>query len=428
MVRTTKQNHLMRKFNFTSLAVTLIVSSVLFAACTELVDPVPSLPNAPAVSLEAGQGVLSQDASVNAGTEFSVNLKSSGVDSPLKVLTIQEAGTTIPLERIKINGVAASSNPILLFGNDKTNLNYTITVAAHTDLSTKTYTFIVEDDAGLRANKSISITTVGVAPTLVLVSADSLNIAPDALFSNAFKVTKGTSPLKTIEVQENGVKISDLNRISYDQFLNKFTANPQPIADGDKNVFEKRITINSPLTSGRYVYNFIFTDETGLSQSKSIVVIVGTNIELMEGILLNAAGPSGTGGLDLDTGAGTGSLNAAAEIRDQGIDNAKPFATNWKQQISGANGSVVKYIVRGQNGISDNFSFDSVKSKEEIKGLFDNGVAFTQTSDGTLISNQIAAGNLLVVNNGTKYYLLEIKSVNVTAADNGDNYVIDIKK
>ncbi|MFB0908220.1 MAG: hypothetical protein QMB03_08075 [Spirosomataceae bacterium] len=50
------------------------------------------------------------------------------------------------------------------------------------------------------------------------------------------------------------------------------------------------------------------------------------------------------------------------------------------------------------------------------------------TSSGTLISNQIAAGDILVVNNGTKYYLLEIKSVNVTTTDNADRYIIDIKK
>lgn len=427
MLNHSHNKNLMRKSNYINLAFAFI-SSLFFAACTDLVDPLPAPANAPVVSLEAGSGAINQDASVNAGTEFTVNLKSSSADSPLKVLTVQEDGTTISLERIKINGEAASSNPILLFGNDKISLDYAVTVTAHADLSTKTYAFIVEDDAGLRTTQSIAITTEGVAPTLVLSSADSLNIAPNALFSSSFKVTKGTSPLSTIEVQENGVVISDLDRLSYDQFLNKFTANPQPIADSDKDIFDKRITINSPLTSGRYVYTFIFTDETGLSQSQSIVVIVGTTAELIEGVLLNAAGPSGTGGLDLDEGQGTGSMNAAAEIRDIGIDNVKPFATNWKQQISGVNGSVVKYIVKGQNGISDTFSFDDVNSKEEISTLFNNGVDFTQTSDGSPVSDQIMVGDLLVVNNGTKYYLLKIKSVNVTAADNGDNYVIDIKK
>jgi hypothetical protein len=418
----------MRKFNFAYLAFAFIISSVLFTSCTDLIDPVTPLPNDPSVSLETGQGIVNQDASINAGSEFAVKLRSSGVDSPLKVLTVQEAGTNVPLERIKINGTAVSSNPILLFGNDKTSVDYTITIIAHTDLSTKTYTFIVEDDAGRSSNQSIVITTAGVAPVLSLSSADSLNIGPDALFSNSFKVTKGTSPLKSIEVQENGVKVTDLSRLSYDQFLNKFTANPQPIADEDKSNFDKRITINSPKVAGRYVYTFIFTDEAGLSQSQNIVAIVGTTIELMEGVLLNAAGPSGTGGLDLDTGKGTGSMNSSAELKDLGIDDAKSFATNWKQQISGVNGSIVKYIVRGQNGISDTFSFDSVKSKEEVTGLFNNGVAFTKTSGGTLISDQITAGDILVVNNGTKYYLLEIKSVNVTTTDNADRYIIDIKK
>ena len=71
-------------------------------------------------------------------------------------------------------------------------------------------------------------------------------------------------------------------------------------------------------------------------------------------------------------------MNSSAEIKDQSINDAKPFATSWKQQISEVNGSIVKYVVRGQNGISDTFSFDSVKSKEEITDLFNNGVAFTK--------------------------------------------------
>jgi hypothetical protein len=256
-----------------------------------------------------------------------------------------------------------------------------ITVITHTDLS-KTDTFIVEDDADRRSNQSIPITTAGVAPILSLSSAGSLNIGPDALFSNSSKVVKGTSPLKSIEVQKNGVKITDLSRLSYDQFLNKFTANPQPIADGDKSNFDKRITINSPEVTGRSVYPFIFTDEMGLSQSQSqsqnIVAIVGTTVKLVVRVLLNTAGPSGTSGLDPDTGKGTGSMNSSAEIKDQSIGDTKPFATNWKQQISEVNGSIVKYVVRGQNGISDTFSFDSVKSKEEITDLFNNGVAFTK--------------------------------------------------
>jgi hypothetical protein len=256
-----------------------------------------------------------------------------------------------------------------------------ITVITHTDLS-KTDTFIVEDDADRRSNQSIPITTAGVALILSLSSAGSLNIGPDALFSNSFKVVKGTSPLKSIEVQKNGVKITDLSRLSYDQFLNKFTANPQPIADGDKSNFDKRITINSPEVTGRSVYPFIFTDEMGLSQSQSqsqnIVAIVGTTVKLVVRVLLNTAGPSGTSGLDPDTGKGTGSMNSSAEIKDQSIGDTKPFATNWKQQISEVNGSIVKYVVRGQNGISDTFSFDSVKSKEEITDLFNNGVAFTK--------------------------------------------------
>jgi hypothetical protein len=85
-VETIKQKHLMRKFNFASLAFAFIISSVLSTSCTDLIDPGAPLPNDSSVSLEARQGIINQDASINAGSKFAVKLRSSGVDSLLRVL------------------------------------------------------------------------------------------------------------------------------------------------------------------------------------------------------------------------------------------------------------------------------------------------------------------------------------------------------
>lgn len=411
-----------------SFTFTTLLSLVLFSCETDTGSINPTTANGPVSSLLTGLNIISQDASVTLGTEFTVNLVSNQGDKPLKVLTIQEAGVTIPLERIKINGVGASSNPILLFNADKTKFDYKITVKSHTDVSTKTYSFITEDEAGKKDTKSLAITTIGIAPTIALKSADSLGLAPNALFSTTFKVTKGSAALKTIEVQENGVKIADLSRVYYDKISQPFTANPQTLMSEDKDTFSKSIIINSPSVVGKYVYTFIFTDETGLTKSTKVTLSVGNNIETIVGALLNSAGPDGTGGLDLDTGRSTGSTNASADIRDEGIDLGETLANNWKQQVSGVNGSVIKYVIKGQNGVATDFTFASVTTKETVASLFAKGVDFTQKNGSRLISNKIKVGDMLIVQNGTKYYLLNIKAVNVTKADNDDEYVIDIKK
>lgn len=419
----------MKKQFFKNLFVlTTLFSVVLFSCETDTGSVIPSTTNGPSSSLLAGTGIVSQDASVTLGTEFTVNLVSNQGDKPLKVLTVQEGGVTISLERVKVNGVAASSNPILLFNTDKTKLDYKITVKAHSDVSVKTYSFVVEDEAGKKDIKSLAITTVGVAPMIELKSADSLGLAPNSLFSTTFKVTKGSSALKTIEVQENGVKIADLSRVYYDKITLPFTANPQTVLTEDKDLFAKSIIINSPAVAGKYVYTFIFTDETGLTKSTKVTLSVGSNVETIVGALLNSAGPDGTGGLDLDTGKSTGSIAASADIRDEGVDLGETLANNWKQQVSGVNGSVIKYVVKGQNGVAADLTFAGVTTKEGVASLFAKGVDFTQKNGTRLISNKIKVGDMLIVQSGTKYYLLNIKALNVTKADNDDEYVIDIKK
>lgn len=401
---------------------------ILFSACETIdTNPTPTV-QSPTVEFLTGTNIISADASVPANSEFKVSLKATKTSNSLKALTIQEGSSTLSYDRIKINGTAASSNPILLFGTDKEGFTYEITIKAQSDASTKAFSFIVEDDAGNKTTKQLNITSNAVPPTVALLTGDSLNVAPSTIISNRFTVTAGSSLLKQIEIKENGTTITTLNRMSYQTLTNVFTANPYPIPTADKSKMDNvAILLETPATAGRYVYTFTFEDEAGSKVEKKLVAIVGTNVEVIVGALLNAAGPDGTGGLDLDTGKGTGSASTSAEIRDEGIDIGKPLATNWLQQISGINGSEVKYIVEGQNGVTG-FNFENVKSKEEIASLFNKGVAFTKKIATRLVSNKINIGDVLVVKNGTKYYLLYIKDIKIDTNDNTDQYTIDIKK
>jgi hypothetical protein len=396
--------------------------SVIFTSCTGD-GTTPTIDQGPTVSLEAGSGLISSDATVNVGEEFSVSVKGSKTDNDMKTLTIEEAGTKITLERISL-----ASNPALLTGTEVTTFTKNIKVKAHTTVGEKTYSFIVEDVDGNKTSKSIKITTKGTPPSVTLNGNNTIVVGTDALYAANFKIAPGTSKLATIEVLVNDVTYDKAKCFYGDPNSVTFTANPFPIPAADQNGFENKILVRTPNTAGTYKVTYKFTDATGLSTSQVITVITGSAIDMLEGVLLNQAGPSGTGGLDLDTGSGTGSANADAEIRDMGIDAALPPATNWKQRIAGVNGAEVKTMKKGSNGLPETFSFANVAVKEELAGLFNLGTPFTATDGSFKVSEKIAIGDVFIVKKGNTYYLLETKAVVVKPGDNSDSYTFDVKK
>lgn len=388
----------------------------------------------PSVNLVSGTDLVSTDATVGVGQVFKVNLTGTKGDNPIRSITIQEAGTKIDLSRVTYSG-GVSGNPLSLTGANASSFDFTIQIKAHTDISTKLYSFVVADDQGNVSTKSISITTVGNPPTIVEPSVDQMvTVLPDGLFAATFKVVKGSGKISQIEVLINDVKATDLSRLFYNDLQTPYSSNPLNVPVADQESLNKELLFRAPSGTGSYTYTVKFIDEYGQSSVRKINVNVGTPVTMLEGVLLNQSGEAGQGGLDLDTGAGTGTVasnptSANAEIRDEGIVNLQNDPT-WKQQISGMNGSVIKYIIKGQNGVSESFSFDQVTYSEQIAALYANGVNFTQKSTDNLrdVSNKVNVNDLFVVKNGDKYYLLVVKNVKVTTADNKDSYTFDVKK
>lgn len=368
------------------------------------------------------------DVTVNPGETFVVKIEGAKGTNNMKSLTINEAGTKVATERVTLaNG--SGSGTISLVGGNASSFDFTISIQSHLDIATKKYDFVVADETGLTTTKSVNVTTNGIAPKIEAPTAPgSFNLGISANFGTNFKVTKGSSDITAIEVLINDVKATDLTRIFYDDLNVPFTANPYPVPAADKDAFNKSIIIKTPATAGTYKYTIKFIDKSGLSSSHIANVVVGTSISMLEGVLLNQGGPTGTGGLDLDTGASTGSADTKAEIRDEGIVNDVNDPT-WKQQISAANNSAIKYIKKGQNGVAENFSFASINIKEQIVSLWGNGVAFTKksTDNNRDVSDKVAVGDIFIVKRDDKYYLLETKSIKVTTTDNTDSYTFDVK-
>jgi hypothetical protein len=267
-------------------------------------------------------------------------------------------------------------------------------------------------------------------PTVTIESESDVTLAAGGVFIVKIKGTKGTNNMKSLTINEAGTKVV-LDRLT---FNTGGGANPTLLTGANASAFDFTISIKSHTDISTKKYDFVVADEDGLSTTKSVNVTTGTALSMLEGILLNQSGPTGQGGLDLDTGAGTGSANATAEIRDEGVVDPVNDGT-WLQQISGVNGSELKYIIKGQNGVSENFSFASISIKEQIAALWNNGRAFDKKSADGLrnVSAKVAVGDIFIVKNGTKYYLLTVKSIKITPDipndpdRNKDSYTFDVK-
>lgn len=379
--------------------------------------------NGPNVSFDSNSG---QDLTINPAEVFTIRVNATKGDTDLKTVTVFEDGTAISFDRLTFNGDAASANPRLLFGDEKTSFTYDIGITAHSDVSGKVYAVEVSDEGNLKKSVSLVVTTNATPPTLTYNGPATFDAAANSAVSLNVVATAGSGKIATIAVYENGVLIADPTRL--DIAGNAFDANPYALPEALQAGFDDNLILRTGMAFGPTIYIIEVTDEFGGIAIQEITINIGTPLDdTLTGVLFNKSGPVGTGGLDLDAAVGTGSASMLAEIRDEG--NVSTTSTNWKKQVAGVNGSEMRYVVKGQNGVSEDFTFDGVSFKDQVTQLFDAGVPFTATnSAGESVSNVVVVGDIFSVKNGDKYYLLQVTAVTETTNDNMDSYTMSIKK
>lgn len=414
-----------------------LIGSLVLTSCGEdfNIGGTPDVPdtgvtmNPPTLAL-ADDDIYTQSGEViQPGDPIEVRLTAMTGTTPLQSLVIIESGTAIDLNRIKINGTGASANPLLLFNSDKEGIDWTIEVDTEGLIGTYTYTYTVTDEDGKTAAQSITVSIEGVPPSITNMGSTEISVTPGSLVALKVEATPGSSPLKYIAVAEGPDLIADLDRLYLGSLDVPFTANPMPLSADQEAGFGTDLFIRASVEPGSKEYRIFIIDEQEEGSFIDVIITTGTSIGLIQGVLFNAAGPAGTGGLDLDEGKGTGSSEQTAEIRDEGIDMSRPSSENWNRQISVVNGSEAKFLRAGATGISENYSFENIQYVEEIQALFDAGMNFIDTNeDGDLVSSIIVEGDSFAVKNGEKYYLIIIRQIVETLEDNGDHYIIDIKR
>ena len=258
-------------------------------------------------------------------------------------------------------------------------------------------------------------------PTLSLVEgSDNIGATflPEEEITFTISGQEGSEPLSAISFRE-GSSLIDLARVKING--DAINGNPSLLFEENKTQFTFEITIAANAEAGEYSGEIILSDEANRSASIDFNYIVErpSDLDSIMGVLFNSGGPGGTGGINLETGEGTGSADPSSHVRDLGIDINLPPTENWIQKIAPITANDVSL-----RQISDAPSFEEVIYSEQVEALYAEGTEVT--SDGT--AEKVQVGDTFVARQGEQYFFFVISEVNLSSSDNSDNYVIDIKK
>ncbi|MBP6396366.1 MAG: hypothetical protein KBF57_00205 [Saprospiraceae bacterium] len=392
-----------------SFSIVIICFTLFLSACGDepIVQMDPNLTTTTAAN-DTLKAVANQFASINiSGIKGSAEL--NGIE-------VFENDVKVSFDRIRFKGTAVAANPILLLTNDRQGFTAEVRLRTlYADIVTKITITLIDND-GNRVSVSRMIKATKQGPVIGYSAVNPVNaVAPGTDYGFRFSVTTGSAPLSTISVKENGVIITDVSRLKFDGI--PFFSNPEFLPSNKIDGFVSNVvSVVLPATIGKWQYTFTFTDTLGGFTEYDVVAYVGTKLDFVAtGVLLNAAGPQGTGGLDLDMGISTGSDDAEAEIKDEGIDAALPLANNWKQKISAAGSAELRRVIQVID-ISD------IYVKEQILNYWNLGSPVSGPTP-----NKVLVNDIFVVKKEDRYYFLQIDKVTVTPTDNTDKFEVSIK-
>ena len=383
----------------------------------------------PVISLQSGTDVITGPTTVDAGATFMVNVVATKSDFDLTTFTVLEDGIAIEASRVLFNGTDPLGNPYTLGASENSTFDTNISITAHTDGGTRTYTFRITDTDGNNDDTSIDI-TVSTTPLAIGFEtanggvAANLNLSGQSTFKVEISATKGGSQLSTLTVKADGTAI-DATRVRFNTANDLGTAtvfptNPLDLIDTEKDAFTFFVWVSSH-DAGTQTYSYEIEDEAGNTESVSfdVDVFTGTPVAELTGKLLkNAGGGQQTGGMNLFTGESINSTDVAAHIKDQGIDINLPVASNWRKKIAPANGS----ILRTPSADFPASGFEDITISEEVTAAFGEGTEITETE-------VVNVGDVFLVQAATgEFYIIKVTNIDETTMNNEDFYELTIKQ
>ncbi len=386
-------------------------------------------------------GSLTADSKVDAGTVFTVTLQAARGTADLNSLTIEQDGVRIEdfASRVEIAGSVAPSAAVLIPDANATGFTWDIKIQAQEDMRKSIYNFIVADDNGNTASRDIEIDTEGggsgtVEPSLTINGNMEVPTNSNSLVGFPIEAQAGSNAIKFISVLDANTDPIDAARCYFGSTdaADQFATNPLEIGAADEQGFNTTVYIRAQSDQSVQTYTIVIIDAADNLAFRDVVlntVPAGNPLTTLTGVLFNRAGPAGTGGLDLDSGASTGSSDTAAELVDNGIDISQSMSNNWIQRISGANGTTLKQLIPNSNGLSESFTFASVERDTQLRDIWANGVDFTGTNPdtGEAWSDVVNVGDIFIAEREGVYYIMEVTEINIDPTNNDDFYRMDIK-
>ena len=416
----------MKQLTFLTKFLVLFLAVSFWSSCEEETPGGGGFDLPPVIELQSGTGLITSATTVNPNEVFQVRVLANKGDNGMTTFTILEDGIALDASRINYVGVGSLANPYTLTAGEASTFDTNIEITAH-DSGTRTYTFRITDSAGETDETSIDITIVSTPMGIGFEGANGgltadVTLSAQGYFKVELIATKGGSDLSTLTVLEDGTAV-DAGRVNFgsdDDFglSSTFPTNPLDLINDEKNGFNYFLWVNSH-DGGAATYTFRIEDEMGSTEEVSLVITVQALTELTAKLLKNADGPQGQGGIDLLTGNGDiNSGDAAAHLRDQGIDLGLPVDQNWVRKIAPVNGSIMR--TPGMDfPVND---FNAVTSAAEIIQAYDNG------DDVVTETAEVVIGDRFLVRLATgETVLVLVTDIVQTAMDNADYYELSIK-
>ncbi|MEM7573257.1 MAG: hypothetical protein AAF433_10165 [Bacteroidota bacterium] len=387
------------------------------------------------------------------GQPFTVSLRLDDGDAALQSLAITKDGINVPFSELTFDGGAVTANnPLLISGADVNGVTYEVTIDPATPaVGSNTYFFAVTDADGLFDSEGLTINyeanpaTASLSDVSGFISGDATLTTLNTSFDVRLSLARGDNPMTSLTIYEDGVALPADNLIFNEE---QFTAmNPLTFLASEQDAVTYDINITPTSTAvGTRTYRFDVLDNSNQIGSLTLnITFEESDLQMtLTGVLLNQGGDVGTGGLDLDTGAGVGSNNADAEIQDEGIDLDLVATQNWRQQISAVNDAVLRVV--DLTALPDGFSFATVTSQDQIIQAYNTGTVpdgddancnCSDSSNNEEVTQRLEGGELLTVLRDGRYYLIEVVSANIVLDDpstplpqnesNEDFYELNIK-
>ncbi len=258
-------------------------------------------------------------------------------------------------------------------------------------------------------NPQVTISDDGNVDGTILLPGDTIRISVQG--------QAGTNPMEHVRFFENDERLGNFTtRLFVNDSLSPAT---QLTIDPESSIaqsFDMDVMILAPELGGDYLLEVEIADADENASRASLNYFVKDVVEI-SGVLENAEKSDSTGGLDLESGTGTGASDNTAEIVDLGNNSDG----SWRQRIATLDTNMVDDRPFQLAFFEGGLDFESILTKAQVRERFEEGEIVEDSG------REVEEGEVYAVRRIDDYFLFRVSEVNNSPGDNNDSYTFLIK-